>query len=74
MLIKGNWHRHGSELVICWCQRFFLAASRFAFAASPLNYVVPSEKKNLWVTHVQSGQLGLISIELILILMIIIIQ
>ena len=28
MSIKGNWRRHGSEVVICWCQRFF--SRRFA--------------------------------------------
>ena len=28
MLIKGNWRRHGSEVVIRWCQRFF--SRRFA--------------------------------------------
>ena len=27
---------------------FFLAASRLAFAASPLNSVAPNERKNLW--------------------------
>ena len=27
-LIKGNWRRHGSEVVIRWCQRFF--SRRFA--------------------------------------------
>ena len=38
--------RHGSEVVIRWCQRFFfLAASRLSFAASPLNSVSPNEKK-----------------------------
>ena len=45
MSIKGNWSRHGSEVVIRWCQRFFLAASRLDFAASPLNSVAPNEKK-----------------------------
>ena len=45
MSIKGNWRRHGSEVVIRWCQRFFLAASRLSFAASPLNSVAPNEKK-----------------------------
>ena len=45
MSIKGNWRRHGSEVVIRWYQRFFLAASQLAFAASPLNPVAPSEKK-----------------------------
>ena len=48
MSIKGNWRRHGSEVVIRWCQRFFLVASRLAFAASPLNSVAPNEKKYLW--------------------------
>ena len=33
MSIKGNWRRHGREVVIRWCQRFFLAASRLGFAA-----------------------------------------
>ena len=28
MSIKGNWRRHGSEVVIRWCQRFF--SRRFA--------------------------------------------
>ena len=28
MSIKGNWRRHGSEVVICWCQGFF--SRRFA--------------------------------------------
>ena len=46
MSIKGSRRRHGSEGVIRWYQRFsFLAASRLAFAASPLNSVVPKEKK-----------------------------
>ena len=48
MSIKGNWRRHGSEVVIRWCQRFFLVATRLAFAASPLNSVAPNEKKYLW--------------------------
>ena len=48
MSIKGNWRRHGSEVVIRWCQRFFLVASRLAFAASPLNSVAHNEKKYLW--------------------------
>ena len=47
MSIKGNWHQHGSEVVICWCQRFFLAASRIAFTALPLNSVAPNEKTPL---------------------------
>ena len=48
MSIKGNWRRHGSEVVIRWCQRvFFLAASRLSFAASPLNSVSPNEKNPL---------------------------
>ena len=47
MSIKGNWCRHGSEVVIRWYQRFFLAASRLAIAASPLISVAPNEKKNL---------------------------
>ena len=44
MSIKGNWRRHGSEVVIRWYQRFF-PASRLAIAASPLNSVAPNEKK-----------------------------
>ena len=46
MSIKGNWYWHGSEVVICWCQRFFfLTVSRLVFVASPLNPVAPNEKK-----------------------------
>ena len=45
MSIKGNWRRHGSEVVIRWYQRFFLTASRLTLAASPLNSVAPTEKK-----------------------------
>ena len=46
MSIKGNWRRHGSEVVIGWCQRFF--SRRFAtllrrFAAQCS--VAPNEKK-----------------------------
>ena len=35
MSIKGNWRRHGSEVVIRWCQRFFSRRfnSRLGFAA-----------------------------------------
>ena len=29
MSIKGNWRRHGSEVVIRWCQRFFFLAAQF---------------------------------------------
>ena len=43
MSIKGNWRRHGSEVVIRWCQRFFFPPLRDS--ASPLNSVVPNEKK-----------------------------
>ena len=42
MSIKGNWRRHGSEVVTGWCQRFF--SRRFAAQCS----VAPNEKKNLW--------------------------
>ena len=48
MSIKGNWRRHGSEVVIRWCQRFF--SRRFAtllhrFAAQ---FCRPQREKNLW--------------------------
>ena len=48
MSIKGNWRRHGSEVVIRWCQRFF--SRRFAtrlrgFAAQ---FCHPQREKNLW--------------------------
>ena len=46
MSIKGNWRRHGSEVVIGWCQRFFsrrftTLLRRFAAQCS----VAPNEKK-----------------------------
>ena len=46
MSIKGNWRRHGSEVVIGWCQRFFSRRfatlfRRFAGQCS----VAPNEKK-----------------------------
>ena len=37
MSIKGNWRRHGSEVVIRWCQRFF--SRRFA---TPLRHSILS--------------------------------
>ena len=48
MSIKGNWRRHGSEVVIRWYQRFF--SPRFAtrhrgFAAQ---FCRPQREKNLW--------------------------
>ena len=48
MSIKGNWRRHGSEVVIRWYQRFF--SPRFAtrhrgFAAK---FCRPQREKNLW--------------------------
>ena len=48
MSIKGNWRRHGSEVVIRWYQRFF--SRRFAtrnrgFAAQ---FCRPQREKNLW--------------------------
>ena len=43
MSIKENWRRHGSEVVIRWYQRFFLAASRLAIAAQ---FCRPQREKN----------------------------
>ena len=48
MSIKGNWRRHGSEVVIRWYQRFF--SHRFVtrhrgFAAQ---FCRPQREKNLW--------------------------
>ena len=43
MSIKGDWRRHGSEVVIRWCQRFFFSPLRDS--AAPLNSVAPNEKK-----------------------------
>ena len=46
MSIKGNWRRHGSEVVIRWCQRFFFSPLR----DSPLRRSILSpqrEKKPL---------------------------
>ena len=43
MSIKGNRRRHGSEVVIRWCQRFFCSPLRDS--TSPLNSVAPNEKK-----------------------------
>ena len=54
MSIKGNWRRHGSEVVIRWCQRFFfLAASRLTVAASPLN----SGKYKTWTPGPWTGSI-----------------
>ena len=36
------------RLLYVGARGFFLAASRLAFAASPLNSVTTNEKKNLW--------------------------
>ena len=41
MSIKGNWRRHGSEVVILWYQRFF---SR-CFANRPRGFAAQFEKK-----------------------------
>ena len=46
MSIKGNWRRHGSEVLIGWCQRFF--SRRFATLLRRLAAqcsVAPNEKK-----------------------------
>ena len=53
MSIKGNWRRHGSEVVIRWYQSFFLAASRLAIAAQ---FCRPQREKNLW--HQGRGEIA----------------
>ena len=48
MSIKGNWRRHGSEVVIRWYQRFFslrFATRHRGFAAQ---FCGPQREKNLW--------------------------
>ena len=55
MSIKGNWRRHGSEVVIGWCQRFF--SRRFAtllrrFAAQ---FCRPQREKKPLAPRVPNG-------------------
>ena len=60
MSIKGNWRRHGSEVVIRWCQRFF--SRRFATqlrrsVLSPLTRkkpLAPSVTKTFMLLQVNS--------------------
>ena len=61
MSIKGNWRRHGSEVVIRWYQRFF--SHRFAtrhrgFAAQ---FCRPQREKNLW----HQGNLSLPFVDIV---------
>ena len=45
MSIKGNWRRHGSEVVIRWCQRFFFSLLRDSPSRLRLSILSPTTRK-----------------------------
>ena len=48
MSIKGNWRRHGSEVVIGWCQRFFSRPFATLLRRFAAQFCRPQREKNLW--------------------------
>ena len=48
MLIKGNWRRHGSEVVIRWYQRFFFPPLRDSPSRFQAQFCRPQREKYLW--------------------------
>ena len=48
MSIKGNWRRHGSEVVIRWYQRFFSRRFATCHRGFATQFCRPQREKNLW--------------------------